>query len=854
MVGRGEELAFVRAAVADRGCVVAGVAGVGKSRLAREAVGDRPAIEVLATQSASAVPYGAFAHLFQTGVHGPTDIIPAFIHRLADEYPGSAPVALVDDGHLLDQASAALVLALATTGAARPLVTVRTPESVPDAIAALWKERGLARLDLQSLGRLDVGELVRAELGGPVDQRAVTRIADLSLGNPLYVRELLHDARQTGTLALVDGAWHWHEELLAFDRLSVLIRRHIETVSEGARQALESVAVVEQVPLAVLAELTSDDAVEELEREGLIRVGADASAEVTVAHPLYGEVVAAGVGRATGMRIRRRAAAALQSAAADPLRIAVLLLDAGAAEPRLFVEASGMALRRGGMRLALRLAEGAGESLDAALAVAGALIALGRFDEVEPVLAPYEALASGAELEVSVNYLGQRCRALLRSSLPESVRTDLLQRAQRWHTGPEWEALIGHENGWTAFFAGRYTEALDWVDAFVDDERVSLGRRFFLSALGINVRGRLGRFDDCRAEAERAKRLAAAMASRPSELRVALMFSELLPAIRVGHDLAGTEALLRASETAALATGDDTLRTAVSMLSGVLAMRRGHATDAVSYLDEAADALTEADPVNNALFAAICRAEAFAYMGDVDRAQAQLDEIERLAAEQPRSAWRQATFIETVRALVEGAAGQTSAAVSRLLAVVDGDYRDLQGEIVALCEALRFGADPAHVARLLGSLLTGAQDDVATMVLEHADALARDDASAQMSIAERFHDLGCDLLAAEAAARAARAFAAAGRTASSRHAASLAATYAAPCGPVFSWALQLRPDTPELTAREREIAVLAARGQKNKEIAEKLFLSVRTVESHLLSACQKLGVANRHGLPAVIDH
>ena len=448
-MGRGEELAFVRDAVDAGGCVVAGVAGVGKSRLAWEAVGDRPAIHVLATQSAAAVPYGAFAHLLQPGAQGPTDFIPSFIQMLTDEYRGLAPVALVDDGHLLDQASAALVLALATTGAARPLVTVRTPEPVPDAIAALWKERGLARLDLQSLGRLDVGELVRAELGAPVDARAVTRIADLSLGNPLYVHELLHDARQTGTLEKVDGTWRWREELLAFDRLSVLIRRHIETVSEAARHALEFVAVVEQVPLAVLAELTSDDAVEELEREGLVRVAPDASADVTVAHPLYGEVVAAGLGRAAGIRIRRRSAAALESAGADPLQIAVLLLDAGVAEPHLFVKASGTALRRGGMRLALRLAEGAGESLEAALAVAGALIALGRFDDVEPVLAPYEEAASGAELEVSVGYLGQRCRALLRSSAPESVRTDLLQRAQLWHTGPEWEALLSHENGWT---------------------------------------------------------------------------------------------------------------------------------------------------------------------------------------------------------------------------------------------------------------------------------------------------------------------------------------------------------------------------------------------------------------------
>lgn len=44
----------------------------------------------------------------------------------------------------------------------------------------------------------------------------------------------------------------------------------------------------------------------------------------------------------------------------------------------------------------------------------------------------------------------------------------------------------------------------------------------------------------------------------------------------------------------------------------------------------------------------------------------------------------------------------------------------------------------------------------------------------------------------------------------------------------------------DLTAREREIAVLAARGLPNKQIAEQLVVSIRTVESHLLNACHKL--------------
>jgi DNA-binding NarL/FixJ family response regulator len=48
-----------------------------------------------------------------------------------------------------------------------------------------------------------------------------------------------------------------------------------------------------------------------------------------------------------------------------------------------------------------------------------------------------------------------------------------------------------------------------------------------------------------------------------------------------------------------------------------------------------------------------------------------------------------------------------------------------------------------------------------------------------------------------------------------------------------------------LTEREREIGRLAAAGTSSREIAERLYLSVRTVENHLHSAYTKLGVTNR---------
>ena len=54
--------------------------------------------------------------------------------------------------------------------------------------------------------------------------------------------------------------------------------------------------------------------------------------------------------------------------------------------------------------------------------------------------------------------------------------------------------------------------------------------------------------------------------------------------------------------------------------------------------------------------------------------------------------------------------------------------------------------------------------------------------------------------------------------------------------------------TPDLTQREREIAELAAGGSSNREIAERLFVSVRTVENHLQHVYDKLGISGRREL------
>ena len=56
------------------------------------------------------------------------------------------------------------------------------------------------------------------------------------------------------------------------------------------------------------------------------------------------------------------------------------------------------------------------------------------------------------------------------------------------------------------------------------------------------------------------------------------------------------------------------------------------------------------------------------------------------------------------------------------------------------------------------------------------------------------------------------------------------------------------PELDQLTQREREVLRLLARGYAYKEIASQLFISVKTVETHVSSVLRKLQLSSRHEL------
>lgn len=57
-----------------------------------------------------------------------------------------------------------------------------------------------------------------------------------------------------------------------------------------------------------------------------------------------------------------------------------------------------------------------------------------------------------------------------------------------------------------------------------------------------------------------------------------------------------------------------------------------------------------------------------------------------------------------------------------------------------------------------------------------------------------------------------------------------------------------------LTPSERRVANLAAQGVTNKQIAQTLYVTVKTIEKHLANAYLKLDVNSRHQLPEALEN
>jgi ATP/maltotriose-dependent transcriptional regulator MalT len=291
--------------------------------------------------------------------------------------------------------------------------------------------------------------------------------------------------------------------------------------------------------------------------------------------------------------------------------------------------------------------------------------------------------------------------------------------------------------------------------------------------------------------------------------------------------------------------------------SEILGMAELAAGDLKSALRHLPDFTREADPEVGSNFHAgnsihrfaLLRAQALARTGDVEEAQRVLDD----AAARRHPAY---VFVTSTELLAEAwvAAARLRITEARRFARQAADFARAHDqrarEVWCLQTAVQF--DDVDAAERLGQLSTVVEGPRVEIAARYAAALHDDHGDGLDSTSVAFEMMGDLLAAADSAAQAASSHRRAGRAGSSMTAATRAHRLAVSCGGATSPAIAAAALPPAFTNREREIAVLIARGSSNREIAEAMSLSVRTVESHIYRACAKVGVAGRAGLGDVM--
>jgi len=887
-----------RIADAERGCVLVGPAGAGKSTAARDALTDRETggersspVVITGVEGLSMIPFGALSMAEMSDLHtrgettgggsaghdparreagwndragtseaaGDDDLVHRLRRWLAALRRASSPV-IIDDPHALDLDSATMLADEMRRGLIA-VMTHRPSEPAPAVLAAVLDELALPTIEVEPFDRSMVELAIEQAIGAEPVAEAVDHLVALSAGNPMLLREIVRDLSARGAWTERRGRVSIAADANPSDRMAELLRSRYPS-DPDARRLLELVAHAGSIPDALVRSIATSET-----RVGLLDAGWLAEAgdgtHITIPHPLLRQFVREATTDDRLVDLLREALATPGTAELpDPdSRLMALrwALVAGIdVDPSVLRWARVEAARRFDRELAVQIADRLSRdepTLDTLLELTLALAQAERYDDAVAVLVGARTDLGEGPAPARRHDVVEIGRFLLRFAGP-------LARLKRWgttapgvdRTTAAWaDAALGTTafstllDAFEALAAGDLPEARARADAVRAAGFDELGGdadevTMLASLYGGDEVEALGAFDRLGARLAdpgyRHPKAVVIDAAASSLLMLAGRFEQAYAFDRQVHDVARSQ---RDLERAREMTGH----------LGMTALFLGRVDAAIEAFDRHRDFPAAPSSLGSLYLAGL--AQALALGGRLNEAERVADDADRQrAVVSPMML----TDFDNLLAMTQHLLGHHDVAEERMRSALAlaAEWRNSRGELMALHGLARMGrATEADVELGEARQARGLRDAAhgfSLGVLGMVDAVALQDPRRMADAAGSFASTGMGLGAAEGYAAACRMATTAGAAPPSdveRWRAELV-QWLDRCSGLRGQTVLVERAVDALTEREREVAALAAGGLSNATIAERLRVSVRTVENTLHRTFTKLGVATRDEL------
>ncbi|MBG0738319.1 hypothetical protein IV500_02590 [Paeniglutamicibacter antarcticus] len=869
---REAEISVVRRTLANLdklGVLVTGDAGVGKSAFARACLGfsdDVHPVYFRGERAGKDLPYGylgfMLARVPRQALDNPRSVIAGITAAIAEDAQGKRVFLVLDNVQFMDELSIAVILHLLASGTVRLIVLTRDTGLVPPDLLYFLDTGELVQLDLDPFTLAQTKTILHGILGHYVSSGTVAVLHSLSRGNARILHALTSEQERTGNLVLRDETWVLKELPTFGGNVEDLFKATWARADEATREVLEVLALARRLPLSVAVDMFGAAELSSMEDDGLISVEGAAQQWVALRDHYAADIVRRWVPAGRSRELHARIVRVLKPDTSvmsvdDILAHAAWTQDCGASlEPAAALTSARIAVQLYNPHFALRAAANiprqdrlwaAGQEVKAAahLLLADPGSALQELRNVSP---------SQVELLGPIEYIDHiviLCQAMLpMSNGPADVLAVLetaTARISAMRATAETGALAALDRGAhrlelvkfeVAVFRGEYAAIAPRLEEIYRSETVDTKFRLAAGSL-----------------------LAESWALTGRELDAAALIVEISPEI-AGFDSAegfrtqhGRREFLslfylgRWEECVGLLANSTSGPTAklqyrggqAELALGLALAYAGRANEALAPLLGAVAQL-ELRSANDHLYLAYSvTAYAYAQLGDREGV---LKYLTRMGTCTGPFSWLAHSLAGYCALMARLWTGDPTAAV----ALIDIAVADIERGLVVPAGIALMGASVAggdRVEALIEKTAKRRQGTLAEIGVLFVLGNRMQDPLAFLQAADLAQSLRLDSAVAKFAAHAVEV----ARQRGNRNVLRAAQNRLDAINAIMPMHPVVHTDgTLSLTAREREIALLASGGASNRDIAMALEVSIRTVEGHLYQIFSKLNVTTRGDL------